>query len=1074
LIQDMKFQGIRRHHYSTAIPLLARPEHIHPSSIFIDVTRLHQAPPLKLSGRGERELKTFYAAGGNHRTEAIKFLAKEEQERIQKLKALIDQQQEKAVGKGKKKAEEKLESLHKDLEVSEATLAGLGKWTVILYNEVVLRAEGSQLGLQLSRNEMDVWRVEDDAEKTTMRYLEYRNEREALEKKGHLSNADRAELSKVADRKGVLDKALKRCLQSEDVLKYWRELMSVAARGRFINTKHFASKWTDKTIHQPGGGLFVEIVSEAAAFFRLLFTPCVLWIDEEEGRRAKFKDLKAKKHRSKEDKRWLKEARQKTWESFDNPKGEPDFSDSMVSMEMLVKLDELNEKWDKDEGRLMFSAEAGDTTEYWTGVRDILKKYVSNTEGSEGGQTIVDNISKKLRWYSNEAGVHEPRVAVPILTPRLLDSLAANITAGAPAYEEVALWLVPEVPYFISTTKHNLISRTTWGLVWQYLDCHRHFSRSASAIRREITAAVMQAIKALYMIKGYVNTGPPTTRGLSSPLNSGLYKKYSKSPEVAVEGTIYKAMKLGKSGHSAIINKRSSRGQSMQFPTINVEGLPWPLTVPWVGSFLTSANPARDFPKHATFALIETEVVSLYRKDMIKACPTIGSLRLEISATLDHYQPADSLKFKLPDGIKVPDAEDYENPVDDDVPVETLVQNDQLASSFSDYTEELQDIIKYCGKKKIMLAVPGGSRDNERVRDAFEVFIKTLIDNVPRLLAMEVLGVNDETVVEDPYSSEFNGEPDVWTILPDFTVMREVEDSQDSQYIPPGSPSEPESDAENSDESSSGLEVNPEQPKDTYDDQPRARQSEDIVPDSQEMIMAVDNVPEPQTTMMAVDNTVPQTQAAQQSSSSSSSDSGHNDDDDDDQTSDVNGEDDSDPISESDDGDVHTQLGDPISESEAEVDNGDVHTQLDDTNLDMSLMVPPDDQTMDMSLTVIQKESGAQEDHMNDMDDDMYMDIPASPVVVENLDQVETPPASQATLQHQKRVRSDSLVMTKVSPPQNQQRQVDVDIEEGVSMEVEEVRQISFGVSRYDTPPPTRAGPSKGGKGKKKARKGRF
>jgi hypothetical protein len=68
---------------------------------------------------------------------------------------------------------------------------------------------------------------------------------------------------------------------------------------------------------------------------------------------------------------------------------------------------------------------------------------------------------------------------------------------------------------------------------------------------------------------------------------------------------------------------------------------------------------------------------------------------------------------------------------------------------------------------------------------------------------MEVLGVNDETAVEDPYSSEFNGEPDVWTILPDFTVMREVEDSQDSQYIPPGSPSEPESDAENSDVSRS-------------------------------------------------------------------------------------------------------------------------------------------------------------------------------------------------------------------------------------------------------------------------------
>ena len=99
--------------------------------------------------------------------------------------------------------------------------------------------------------------MEDDAEKTTIRYLEYRNERDAMEKKanGKLTMLERGKLAKLAEQKGSTDKILKRCLQSEDVIGYWKVLTEAGVGGRFIMTKHFASKWTDKVVHQPGGGV---------------------------------------------------------------------------------------------------------------------------------------------------------------------------------------------------------------------------------------------------------------------------------------------------------------------------------------------------------------------------------------------------------------------------------------------------------------------------------------------------------------------------------------------------------------------------------------------------------------------------------------------------------------------------------------------------------------------------------------------------------------------------------------------------------------------------------------------------
>lgn len=121
---------------------------------------------------------------------------------------------------------------------------------------------------------MDVRRVEDDAEKSTMRFLEYRSHRQEMIKNsadGKLTMKDRDQLSSVAMKHGLLDKSLKRCLQSEDVVRYWEALMSVAPEGqRFFNTIHFSSKWSDKTIHQPGGG-----VSQKFLVHSLLANPLV-------------------------------------------------------------------------------------------------------------------------------------------------------------------------------------------------------------------------------------------------------------------------------------------------------------------------------------------------------------------------------------------------------------------------------------------------------------------------------------------------------------------------------------------------------------------------------------------------------------------------------------------------------------------------------------------------------------------------------------------------------------------------------------------------------------------------------
>jgi len=95
--------------------------------------------------------------------------------------------------------------------------------------------------------------VENDAEKTTMSFKDYKGRQATKEKElgRELNNSERDQITKLIADAGDL----KRCLQSKLVLSYWASLESVLDGKHFHNTKYFASKWVDKTIHSPGGGV---------------------------------------------------------------------------------------------------------------------------------------------------------------------------------------------------------------------------------------------------------------------------------------------------------------------------------------------------------------------------------------------------------------------------------------------------------------------------------------------------------------------------------------------------------------------------------------------------------------------------------------------------------------------------------------------------------------------------------------------------------------------------------------------------------------------------------------------------
>lgn len=133
LVQIMESAGVHSNLYSTAIPILASPEHIDPSSIFTDITKINQAPELKLSEKGELEVEKFFAAGGNHRTAAIGVLNERLESRIEQLESEIKTKEEKNSNKSKSKA--RLEELRQELGTLKAKKGELGKWTVLLYDE---------------------------------------------------------------------------------------------------------------------------------------------------------------------------------------------------------------------------------------------------------------------------------------------------------------------------------------------------------------------------------------------------------------------------------------------------------------------------------------------------------------------------------------------------------------------------------------------------------------------------------------------------------------------------------------------------------------------------------------------------------------------------------------------------------------------------------------------------------------------------------------------------------------------------------------------------------------------------
>jgi hypothetical protein len=278
-----------------------------------------------------------------------------------------------------------------------------------------------------------------------------------------LSNVDRNRLSKsVMENAGSISKSLKRCLQSEDVIRYWEALSSVGEGKPFFNTTYLSSKWSEKTIHQPGGGvsnnfcgglnilttlqLFVEIVCEAAHFLKVLFSPFALYVEQDLERSKKHKEYQKMQAGTepKELLEWIESLQTSTWDSYDNPKGDPEWS--MFTSLLLRELDKLNEQWLEEDGRLMFSKPEGNNysakgLKYWQDVRKLVKKYVHPSDDDEAKWRVSENICSKVDWYFYESA-QKHRLVIPILTPKMLDALAANITAGAKAYEEVSDFLI--------------------------------------------------------------------------------------------------------------------------------------------------------------------------------------------------------------------------------------------------------------------------------------------------------------------------------------------------------------------------------------------------------------------------------------------------------------------------------------------------------------------------------------------------------------------------------------------------------------------------------------------------------
>lgn len=186
--------------------------------------------------------------------------------------------------------------------------------------------------------------------------------------------------------------------------------------------------------------LFVEIVSQAAHFFRVLFNPYPLYLHETLERQLKFKQLYCRgypQNLSDEEKDWFDQCITNTWASYDKLKGNPVWS--MVSNTLLDELDKLNGEildpldlftyWYEDEDD---EKKTEFISQYWTKLEELLMEHIKDND-----ELVAKLIPYKLRWY-RQAATFFDRLCIPILTPKMLDALATHISVRAKAYEEVS------------------------------------------------------------------------------------------------------------------------------------------------------------------------------------------------------------------------------------------------------------------------------------------------------------------------------------------------------------------------------------------------------------------------------------------------------------------------------------------------------------------------------------------------------------------------------------------------------------------------------------------------------------
>lgn len=200
----------------------------------------------------------------------------------------------------------------------------------------------------------------------------------------------------------------------------------------------------------------MEAVSEAAAVWRVLFTPSELYIDQQ-GEREKYERLIKQKKESgmldARDAEWVKKMQMRTWITFDSPEVEPALKE-VPSMRTMVR--EIN-RWCVDMfeggGAIKLFSNSADSKwrreTYWRHARETLEsRFVNVIHSNKSAMVMSDNILLKLDWYLNsgENGDSE-RLVLPLLTPKLVHLLNELIVLGGLGWTEVSDQQIILVPY---------------------------------------------------------------------------------------------------------------------------------------------------------------------------------------------------------------------------------------------------------------------------------------------------------------------------------------------------------------------------------------------------------------------------------------------------------------------------------------------------------------------------------------------------------------------------------------------------------------------------------------------------